>query len=422
MVEAATREQLRAWRRTGDKLADGVVAQIRPGTSNDELAKLLVRLFRWQPGTDPSKLPGEVKPPQEAIDFLMLDGDLPAWFDSDRVERGQDLYRKYRRTALMILGCASLPECYSQTEIAATLILSGRLASQVRRRIGETIGFVDTVMQPGSLQGGRGLRAIRKVRLIHAVMRALTLEDPGNYEDRTDGHVGDVFLKRMWLWPDRMPIDQVEMAFVLLTFSHVVLQGWNRLGINLSRQMQSDYLFTWAVIGHMLGIDEPLLPEAPRAILEAPTLFRQIKEFSHKEDAAQAGAWGDTLQGRLLRRSLDGEAGRLLAAALLVLLRDKIVSDLPQSSVPLWMRPGFRSFPRSLIRRLVDPDTSRELWVEPAPLLPRLLHWVLLDFLAFGRVVTGKFGAEPCETDLWHDLGDRIEAQFCQATHVPGRA
>ena len=61
------------------------------------------------------------------------------------------------------------------------------------------------------------------------------------------------------------------MAFVLLTFSKVVIEGWNSLGIRPSEDECGDYMFTWALIGHMLGVEAPLLCEHRCSTNTVPT-------------------------------------------------------------------------------------------------------------------------------------------------------
>lgn len=365
--------RLEDWRIASDEDADTIVAAIKRRDGINRLEDLLVELFHWGLPSAPAQpvLPGEI------LGFLNAAPPPPDWFPSgaegwERIARAQALYAGSRHVAMVILGCASLPYCYAHREVAGNLIMSGRLASQVRRRLGETANFVDTVMKPGALTGGGdGMLWARKVRLIHAVMRALILEDPANFEHRTDGRVSDVLLKRRWEYADRQPINQVDLAFVLLTFSHVVLKGWRDLGVSVTAQQSKDYLFTWAFIGHLLGIAPPLLRECmDRSKAEA--FFNEIIASHRPADDS--------------REAING---RLLCAALLVLLRERVVHTLPEHR---WFSD---SFARSLMRWLLGTDTANYLWVEPAPLFPRLLHKVVIGFggvVKLGKDIEQTFG------------------------------
>jgi hypothetical protein len=386
--DVAPREAaLEEFRHRGDGAADALVQTFKAAHGErgiDELENLLIKLFRW-PSQDPKQ-----KPPQEFVDFLLANEDLPDWFEDGggwaRVARGQALYQKYRLTSLLILGCASLPHCYANSEIAGALIMSGRLASQVSLRLGETGNFLDTVMKVDGLNDQRhGLLWIRKVRLIHAVMRVLIELDPAGLNGRPKtGSPGDTLLRINWKKRSSgKPIDQLEMVFVLLTFSLVVLDGWASLGIEPSAAQRDDYMFTWAVIGHMLGIDDELLEQC-RTVQGARQLAKQIRPLQQK-------------------RSLKAQrAGRLLSAALLVLLRERVVNGAP---VPKWLRWTLPSLPHSLIRRLVGGKTAGDLWVEKAPLLQRVVHGLMISIGAFGKATA--------ETEISRSMGRRIEQEFC---------
>jgi hypothetical protein len=370
----------------GDEKADRLVRaflQEKAERGIDELENLLIKLFRY-PSEDERQ-----SPPLPMLEFLRARQDMPNWFKEGggwaRVTKGQKLYDQHRLTALLILGCASLPQCYANSEIAGTLIMSGRLAAQVRLRLGETANFLETVMKAGALQeNGIGLQWIRKVRLIHAVMRALIAEDPARHEQRPrSGQASDALLRINWKErTDRMPIDQLEMVFVLLTFSLIVVDGWRSLGISPSEEECNDYMFTWAAIGHLLGVDRALLPHCC-TMPAARKLRRQVR----------------VLQARNGRSKPAVEAGRLLSAALLVLLRDRVVSEAPIPALLRWILP---SLPHSLIRRLVGAQTAGDLWVDPAPLLPRIVHWFLITVGAFGR-----------RSELGSSLGSKIQQEFC---------
>jgi hypothetical protein len=375
---------LERFRQMGDSAADAAVATFKAAHGErgiDELENVLVRLFRWNPG--------DASLPKELLRFLDADETLPDWFEKEggweRVARGQELYQKFRLTSLVILGCASLPHCYANSEIAGSLIMSGRLASQVSMRIGETGNFVDTAMKAGGLHnGGHGLLWIRKVRLIHAVMRVLIEADPANLGERPmTGAAGDALRRINWGARASRPIDQLEMAFVLLTFSKVVIEGWNSLGIRPSKDECGDYMFTWALIGHMLGVEAPLV-ERCRTLRDARVLAAEMRPLQKQRSRKAA------------------RAGRLLSAALLVLLREQVVTGAPVPKLLRWILP---SLPQSLIRRLVGRDTARELWVVRAPLLPRFVHWLMFVFRFFGK--------PSAESKLGKNLGSRIHDRFC---------
>ena len=399
-------------RNEGDRPADDVIEAYVRDHGIDGLEDLLADLFHWRmPGA-----PVQPQLPAEILGFLDEDPAPPAWFTGagdpwQRIANARQLYQRSRRTAMVVLGCASLPYCYAHGEIAGALIMSGRLASQVRRRLGETANFVHTVMGEDALQkGGAGLLWIRKVRLIHAAMRALLLEDYARHQHRDDESVANVLLKRRWVYRDRQPINQVEMAYVLLTFSLVVVDGWKALGITVSDEEQSDYLFAWAFIGHLMGIQEPLLSRCTtRARAEA--LFAEIIASQRARQQQAERLVDEIARGQRLPDETEAaeaveivgaiESGRLLTAALLVLLRKSVLDNQPDAA------PWFnKTLAQSVIRWLVDTQTAEQLWVDPAPVVRSVLHQLLIGVGGIARLGRGESG-------LCTDFGRSIEQSFC---------
>jgi hypothetical protein len=57
-----------------------------------------------------------------------------------------------------------------------------------------------------------------------------------------------------------LPVNQEDLAGTLMSFSWVVMDGLNKLGISLSDSEREAYLHCWLVAGHLLGIRQELLP------------------------------------------------------------------------------------------------------------------------------------------------------------------
>lgn len=261
------------------------------------------------------------------------------------MRQAQELFTQSLLTGLRVLGCASLPACYGHPGVALVLMGSGRLSVQVRRRLKEMILFLTKVMEPGSLNEGAapGSVWIRKVRFMHALMRWLTCAPGAGYEGLTDDKPSNVLLKLDWQ-RDATPINQVELAYVLLTFSWLLVRGFKLLGVRMNAAQRDAHIYTWAVIGHGLGIEAAL---RPREAGDAQKLFERIR------DEFERGT----------------EEGRLLTAALIVYVvirqREAISEFLPSLR-----RPGLRwlvrlvkpfaeacleSLARTLVRDLAGP-------------------------------------------------------------------
>lgn len=379
-----TREALDALRRAGDDDADRFVEALRaqPG-GLARLADLLNLAVRWYDlrGAPPAGLPAEV------VEFIRTPAPPPPdWLPAGAVERAQALFRDCRYAALVVLACASLPACYAQPHIADVLSASGRLVNGVRRRLQETVFFTSTVMTPGALEpGGVGHAWIRKVRLIHAMMRPLALADPGDYQQRTGDELADLLLRMRWRDPSLVPVNQTELGFVLLTFSWLTLRGWGRLRVDLSDAERNDFVLAWAWIGQLLGIRDELLP--------------------YVEDPARAAQGAEALYERIRAAyELGTEGGRLLAATLGVVfveqqsaaLRDAILPSLPQWLGDL-LAAMLKAFPaaadaaaiamsRSLVRQLAGRATADQLRVGRAPFLIWLPSWLLNQLVHFRKL------------------------------------
>ena len=142
------------------------------------------------------------------------------------------------------LATASLVYCYAGYPGVKVLTFSRRLDHDAVRRVGETAQFVLAVMAPGSLHpGGRGIRKIQKVRLLHAAIRRL-ISRSGRWSSETDG----------------LPLCQEDLVGTLMSFSWIVVNSLRRLGVRVEDREAEDYHYRWRVIGEMLGIDPTVIP------------------------------------------------------------------------------------------------------------------------------------------------------------------
>src|SRR5262245_30269474 len=124
MAMAGNAADFERWRSIGDDEADPLVESLIASSNGDAplqaatLEALLQQLFAWTPAAPPIQ-------PAQAEAFLRRKDVLPDWFvperDLPRVRNAQDLFERFKLTALLVLGCASLPHCYAHGEIANTL-------------------------------------------------------------------------------------------------------------------------------------------------------------------------------------------------------------------------------------------------------------------------------------------------------------
>lgn len=255
---------------------------------------------------------------------------LPPWADRHRLHRAQRFAQANLVPITVSLFCASLPTSYAAADGVKVLLASGRMREDLDRRVNETARFILEVLRPHGFEaGGRASVICGKVRFVHAAVRAALAPK----------------------WPGEVPIHQEHMLGTLMTFSVVVLRALMRFGIPLSDRERDDYVHLWCVVGALMGIPEPLLPQ----------------DF----------AAGDRLSRRIAERQFrPSEEGRLLMDAL---------SDGYERHL---MLPGGRTAALALVRHLLGDELAQLLALPPTPPIGRALE--LLRRTSIAPEVGGK--------------------------------
>ncbi len=192
------------------------------------------------------------------------------------VSRGQRLFELYGPEILLTLGSYAVPLAYAAGSGVQVIHRARRLEDDPIRRLCDTAQMVINVMQPGGLAHGEiGWRSVRKVRLIHAVIRHVVT------------HKGEP-------WKDEwgLPINQEDQAGTLLTFSVGAIHGLRLMGATITKEEADDYMAAWAAVGRLLGVDERLLTVDE---LEGAELAKTIGARQHR-----ATDEGQALMGHLL--------------------------------------------------------------------------------------------------------------------------
>lgn len=243
-------------RQVGDLSADVVVAELARSRQIRTVSHALRTLV-----DNDQPVPDELPP--SITQWLHETAALPAWADHDRLERGCALVVEHGPQVCVALATASLVYCYAGYPGVKVLTFSRRLDRDAVRRVGETAQFVLAVMTPGSLQpGGRGIRKIQKVRLLHAAIRHL-ITTSGRWDADADG----------------VPICQEDLAGTLVSFSSIVVDALRRLGVRVEDQEAEEYHYRWRVIGQMLGV----APAAtPVDLAQARELAAAIARRNHR--------------------------------------------------------------------------------------------------------------------------------------------
>jgi len=256
-MRAAELDDLRldAARRIGDPIVDPIVSAHLEAHGPDAMGRLLEALFRTRglPADEPF-----------VASCLRALGEVDIG-DPEIVERGQRLFGLFGPEIFLILGSCSLPLAFAAGNGVQVVYRSRRLKDDPVRRLYDTAQMVINVMQVTGLGTGQvGWRTACKVRLIHALIRRHVASGQG----------------APWSEAWGTPINQEDLSGTLLSFSVAVLHGLRRMGARLSAGEADAYVYTWAAIGRLLGIDEALLArtEQDASALALRIGNRQIRE------------------------------------------------------------------------------------------------------------------------------------------------
>ncbi|WP_296947568.1 oxygenase MpaB family protein [uncultured Massilia sp.] len=355
-----------------DPLADATIARaLGPaaggGPDLDAIALLNGEIARW-------KLNGDLDgwcaspglPPHMAAaleDYVAAARVLPAWADPAAIARAEALFMDMSMASCTLLFCASLPQCYVVPDLAAVLHVAGQLEQHTDYRVRSTAAMIFPVMMRGGMTApdGGGIAQALKVRLIHATIRHLVLRGapadamvaPRRLPRIAARGAGLHHLLYAQGWDiDRLglPCNQEELAYTLLTFGYVFVDGMRRLGIPAASADEAAYLHAWNVLGHVLGIERALMADT---MDRARALFEDIQARNR-----------DSVRRPDPRPALAAD----LVAAM-------------QRYIPLGL---LKPFPVLLTRRLCGARASRDLGLDGKVSLPARLAFAACAGLARG--------------------------------------
>ena len=362
-----TDELLDRLRQQGDPLADSTVEAIFEKYSPGDVLDVLQRLVRIPARAERPRLYERLGIDSELQDhlesFFRQSASLPPWMDANRVRRGKEIYQQQVFFTFVTLACASLPACYCWSPESSILGITGRLTRDVPSRLPETAQMVVDVMANealfhGAEAAGPGLRAVVKVRLMHAVIRRLIMgrgkiatalaREHGEGEDLERLREEKFFARfvvpeapdgnRSQAWNvarDGIPINQEQLAATLLTFSYVTLKAIRQFRVRIADADERAFMHRWNVIGHLLGIDDAIT--------------------TRLEDTADAEALFHKVMTRNRRPAIDGPA---LEHALL----DYLEANLARRA-PIFSRLGGTRVARILTWDLSGDDTAEVIGV-----------------------------------------------------------
>jgi hypothetical protein len=213
--------------------------------------------------------------------------------------------------------------------------------------MGERGGLAVTAEGGEVPRHGRGVTAYRKLRVVHANVRAL-LASGGGREP----------------WDPRLgpPINQEDLALGTLCFCLGQIQGLRNAGFDLSPEDQEAMLMGWRTASWLLGLADDLQPaDIPEALLLRDLIFRRHQEPT-EEGAVVIREMLGVVQG-LLPWGTRRVPAALVRYQIGPRMADMLQVDNPRGLLALfrWTQPLWRT------TRLFE-RTSRMV-------SPRLLAW-----------------------------------------------
>lgn len=230
---------LNALREVMDPAADKAIDSIFESKSTDRLVKILQGMAE-----NDSEISPEL--PKPMYDFI--EDELNIEFTKEDIQffnETREIWEEKGTKFILVLLFRALPFTYMAEKPTNVLRMTKLLVTQPRRRIFETAQFVFDVMAENWWERDqRGILTVLKVRIMHAAMRQLVL----------DNDYGDI-------WNDDWgkPICQEDLIATNQVFSLEFFKGMEILGDPLTPQQQKAWFHTWKTIGNIMGIQENLL-------------------------------------------------------------------------------------------------------------------------------------------------------------------
>lgn len=272
--------------------------------------------------------------PQSFLDFVAKTSALPPGTDVERATRGGTVMLEHATLSSLALLLYSLPYGYGAPRLSKVLHLTQNLEKRTYlRTLGVLQMLVNISLPDAFAAGGAAVPTAQKLRLLHAGVRHVVRKELPDYE-RTFG----------------TPLSQFDLVFTLMTFSVLVIDGVERLGVKWTGQQAADYFYLWQVYGHLIGVEPEFMP---RTVEEGRDFCRAYE--LHFADAAQ-----------------NDEGVRLTRADL------RMMRDL----MPWWLKwLGLRPAPKIYLIRMLGKEGARRVGVKGHP-GSVLLQWIVLEFPA----------------------------------------
>jgi len=306
--------------------------------------------------------------------YLMKKG-VPALYRTEKLAEQEYIFQRIFETGLMLedvmkAGGISITQDHHvhQDQVLAEVLErhdpGGRWAPHfggLRRGAGQPATALDTAAvrrdfiaaKSGTtcyIWGG-GFMAARKVRFLHAAMRMMLQQappPPAIPAEPAKNFMENAASRPVWDVNELgVPINQEDLAFVLLTFGYLIPKGMETWGRKVRREDKEAFLHLWRVVGYAMGIREDLMTDN---LDEAATLYEQI----------------------LKRNGATSEQGQILATAEMNFLRSYMPARFGLDQI----------VPPSLIIDQLGPEWAKMVIVKQdydaaTAFVPRAIHAVV---------------------------------------------
>jgi len=259
-------KRLDTLRLTGDPEADTLVEALL-GTDQKQKLYMALRCKSWEEiNTSVSYAP--------LYDFLLNGNELPDWADKKEIEKATALFRSNGNEFLFMLGIVSLPYCYAAAKGAISLYYTEKIRKNTDARLLETSAFIVEIMKPDAFKKrGVGFLALKQLRIRHAMARFYLKNIPAINE------------------MNELPINQEDMAGTNLAFSYMAIRAMPKIGVRIPIDRANSYMHFWAVVSHLMGIEEELLPKT-------------MKDAFHLEKKISGRQFRSSREGKELTKQL----------------------------------------------------------------------------------------------------------------------
>lgn len=189
---------------------------------------------------------------------------VPEWVDSDRVEAGAAIWRRWGTMLFSVAGVITL-EIYTESGVATPLSLSGGYAGDnALRRFLESARFWIDVSSPGDLftPGSAGRTTAMLVRIMHVATRKRVGEHPEWDAEK---------------WG--LPISQTYMMLTQIGGSVAPALSLWLIGYQTSAREMRDLVHFNRYMGHLLGVKPRWMPETVRECLQVLALATAARSY-----------------------------------------------------------------------------------------------------------------------------------------------